>query len=56
MIEQREETRQRPADGAAKLSPIDVTNSVRDGAIAQLAKSLTKTTFSVTLVNLRRVA
>jgi hypothetical protein len=32
MIEQREETRKWPADGAAQPNPIDVTNSVRDGA------------------------
>ena len=31
MIEQREEARQWPADGSAKLNPIDVTDSLRDG-------------------------
>jgi len=40
MIEQREEPRQRSADGSAKQGPIDVTDLFRDGAApgAELAK------------------
>ena len=54
MIEQREETRQWPADGSAKQNPIDVADLLRDGA--NLLKSREMTTFSVTLVNLKRDA
>ena len=50
MIEQREETRQWPADGSAELNPIDVTDLLRDGE--GRAKVTKMAPHRVTLVNL----
>ncbi len=52
MIALREEPRQRPADGAAKPNPIDVTNSVRDGTAP--AKDTKMVVDRVTFGTLRR--